>query len=261
MGYSITKYGFRYLDPVTGRWPSRDPIGEKGGLNLYGFVGNDGVTWWDFLGLSHRIIDNPEGNRTGALDDTGETFSPNTNLLRELEELVKKLGEIKDDLGRECFHVLLDKRPKTAKGLILAAEATKEGDHLLIAAHGNDPSKNPDSLRDNPDKDHYRQNGTQYVTGLGGDVRTGLLTETAKGQVFVAGCYHNPNRDSHCYSNDQAKALNDWIRELVTSIRKLIETDPDCCPKKQQVRIVAGPELAGGGAVINNLHDLENKKK
>lgn len=31
-------------------WPSRDPIGENGGFNLYGFVGNDGVNWWDILG-------------------------------------------------------------------------------------------------------------------------------------------------------------------------------------------------------------------
>ena len=32
-------------------WPSRDPIGERGGKNLYGFVGNDGVRRWDRLGL------------------------------------------------------------------------------------------------------------------------------------------------------------------------------------------------------------------
>ena len=32
-------------------WPSRDPIGEQGGLNVYGFVGNDGVNSWDYLGL------------------------------------------------------------------------------------------------------------------------------------------------------------------------------------------------------------------
>ena len=36
---------------MTGRWPSRDPIGEIGGLNLYGFVGNDGVNQVDPLGL------------------------------------------------------------------------------------------------------------------------------------------------------------------------------------------------------------------
>ena len=43
-------YGYRYYDPATGRWPSRDPIEEKGGLNLYGFVGNDGVGSVDYLG-------------------------------------------------------------------------------------------------------------------------------------------------------------------------------------------------------------------
>jgi RHS repeat-associated protein len=48
-------YGYRYYDPQTGRWPSRDPIEEKGGLTLYGFVGNDGVNAWDLLGL--LIID------------------------------------------------------------------------------------------------------------------------------------------------------------------------------------------------------------
>jgi hypothetical protein len=38
-------------DPLTGRWPSRDPIEEAGGVNLYGFVGNDGVDWVDLCGL------------------------------------------------------------------------------------------------------------------------------------------------------------------------------------------------------------------
>jgi hypothetical protein len=47
----VTFYGYRYYDPVTGRWPSRDPIGERGGLNLYAFVGNDGANYWDYCGL------------------------------------------------------------------------------------------------------------------------------------------------------------------------------------------------------------------
>jgi hypothetical protein len=49
-------YGFRYYDPETGRWPSRDPIQEQGGLNLYGFVGNDPVNRWDVLGLSSGSV-------------------------------------------------------------------------------------------------------------------------------------------------------------------------------------------------------------
>jgi len=64
----VAYYGYRYYDPNTGRWPSRDPIEEEGGINLYGFVGNDGVSAWDFLGnqcltiLDGKIIpcdDNP----------------------------------------------------------------------------------------------------------------------------------------------------------------------------------------------------------
>jgi len=32
-------------------WPSRDPIEEEGGVNLYGFVGNDGINRLDLIGL------------------------------------------------------------------------------------------------------------------------------------------------------------------------------------------------------------------
>ncbi len=45
-------YGFRYYSAETGRWLSRDPIGERGGVNLYGFVGNDGVNKVDVLGMA-----------------------------------------------------------------------------------------------------------------------------------------------------------------------------------------------------------------
>jgi len=33
-------YGYSYYDPLAGRWPSRDPIREEGGLNLFAFVRN-----------------------------------------------------------------------------------------------------------------------------------------------------------------------------------------------------------------------------
>lgn len=49
-------YGYRWYEPVTGRWPSRDPIEEIGGLNLFGFVGNNGIDHIDWLGL----VDRPE---------------------------------------------------------------------------------------------------------------------------------------------------------------------------------------------------------
>jgi RHS repeat-associated protein len=45
-------YGYRYYDPTTGRWPSRDPIRERGGSNMYGFLKNDGTNKTDYLGKS-----------------------------------------------------------------------------------------------------------------------------------------------------------------------------------------------------------------
>lgn len=45
-------YGYRYYDPVTGRWPSRDPIEEQGGANLYAFTENGGIGVWDYVGLT-----------------------------------------------------------------------------------------------------------------------------------------------------------------------------------------------------------------
>ena len=50
-------YGYRYFDPVTGRWPSRDPIGERGGKNLYGFVFNSPLGFIDLLGSAPLQID------------------------------------------------------------------------------------------------------------------------------------------------------------------------------------------------------------
>ncbi len=48
-------YGFRDYDAATGRWPSRDPIGEEGGENLYGFVYNVPIGWIDLFGLKAQV--------------------------------------------------------------------------------------------------------------------------------------------------------------------------------------------------------------
>ena len=43
-------YNYRYYDSKFGRWLSRDPIEEKGGINLYSFLTNNPVNQWDHLG-------------------------------------------------------------------------------------------------------------------------------------------------------------------------------------------------------------------
>lgn len=54
-GTGLLYYGYRWYDPATGRWPSRDPIEEAGGMNFFAFVGNSGINRSDFLGLKCTI--------------------------------------------------------------------------------------------------------------------------------------------------------------------------------------------------------------
>jgi len=64
-------YNFRYYSPKLARWLSRDPIEEKGGVNLYVFVGNDGVGTWDLLGkYFYRSQYNPPYRPTENIDGT-----------------------------------------------------------------------------------------------------------------------------------------------------------------------------------------------
>ena len=56
-GEVVAYYGYRYYTPETGRWASRDPIGERGGVNLYGIVRNDSVHDVDVRGLGSWKID------------------------------------------------------------------------------------------------------------------------------------------------------------------------------------------------------------
>jgi RHS repeat-associated protein len=45
-------YLYRFYDPNLQRWLSRDPIGEAGGINLYRFCHNAGLTYVDPFGLA-----------------------------------------------------------------------------------------------------------------------------------------------------------------------------------------------------------------
>lgn len=59
-------YGYRYYLPWLGRWLSRDPIGEIGGINLYTFVANAILNRVDYLGRQPLDVDtrlNPNGSQ------------------------------------------------------------------------------------------------------------------------------------------------------------------------------------------------------
>lgn len=46
---------YRAYNPALGIWLSRDPIAENGGINLYAYVGNNPVNFWDPFGLAESF--------------------------------------------------------------------------------------------------------------------------------------------------------------------------------------------------------------
>ncbi len=54
-GFTQNKFKYagilRFYNPSVGKWMSRDPLGEAGGINLYGFVGNNPANFNDPFGL------------------------------------------------------------------------------------------------------------------------------------------------------------------------------------------------------------------
>jgi RHS repeat-associated protein len=71
----LVYYGYRYYNPSTGRWLSRDPAEEdEGGPNLYGFVGNNPINYWDEFGLEWTVS-RFGAPRAVASCDCGDTVS------------------------------------------------------------------------------------------------------------------------------------------------------------------------------------------
>jgi RHS repeat-associated protein len=102
----LVDYTFRPYDPFVGRFISRDPIGERGGLNLYGFFGNDSVNKTDYLGFTDvkgwnkKVLSNAEGHTYGCAEWKchAEGFSGVANrssYVRHFE--IKSLGAINMD--------------------------------------------------------------------------------------------------------------------------------------------------------------------
>jgi RHS repeat-associated protein len=58
-GLSLALY--RAYDADLGRWVNRDPVGEYGGLNLYGYVRNNPLNWVDPFGLAAIYTDQTNG--------------------------------------------------------------------------------------------------------------------------------------------------------------------------------------------------------
>ena len=129
----VTHYGYRYYDPNTGRWPSRDPIEERGGKNLYGFVGNDGVLRIDYLGMwkhSHRC----DKDQLSILKIAEDEMKRRLNLWSYFLKT-----NLDDEYITSHFPWLLDNKAINYNNLITFNDhTTKKVDALLFAIDNNE---------------------------------------------------------------------------------------------------------------------------
>lgn len=78
-------YGFRYYLPELGKWGSRDPMGEEGGINIIGFPKNNAVNLIDILGLFRH----PRGGRSKPTITCQREFKNWSEKLESLSELIE----------------------------------------------------------------------------------------------------------------------------------------------------------------------------
>jgi len=91
-------------DPSTGRWISRDPIKESGGLNLYAYTQNSPLTFSDAAGLDRGVYVNilhnwlevdmwdGKGHIVGRAALDFSPANPNYQLLTHQQEVTEGIG-------------------------------------------------------------------------------------------------------------------------------------------------------------------------
>ena len=154
-----------FYDPTIGRFASRDPIEEEGGLNLYGFVGNNPIDQIDFLGLDCRKTATFEF----AQDNQG-VFEPSDKVnVSSLDEInlgifVKKYDENGDCCKGECI-----------KEIIISAHGSGAGTLSLGGYYFDVRSTHYATLPDDKLTTPTRESKAQYLKA-----RSALLALDAK---------------------------------------------------------------------------------
>lgn len=82
-------HAMRWYSPSTGRWFSRNPIGERGGANVYGFVRNTPVAAIDPLGLAESTCEKC-GVKNLNLTIVGVAFTENSYLIHLVGQVTYK---------------------------------------------------------------------------------------------------------------------------------------------------------------------------
>ena len=127
-------YGYRYYDPSTGRWLSRDPMEEEGGVALYVIATNAVVNFIDALGREVADVEQehhpiPYNNKTWNHSDHELIKCAAMNL-----ETDQKLAVLQGHIGKHSptYHAEVRARLDAA----WAALSVKNETNAVIAVNG-----------------------------------------------------------------------------------------------------------------------------
>jgi RHS repeat-associated protein len=97
-------YGYRFYVPQLGTWPSRDPIGERGGWNLYRIIANEPTNGIDLLGLDPKDPNNrhrpppknplPKSKLPGQTPNPGQLPGPEKGYPNKEDDQYDDFGEM-----------------------------------------------------------------------------------------------------------------------------------------------------------------------
>jgi RHS repeat-associated protein len=113
----LVYYGYRYYNPATGRWLSRDPIEERGGANLVAMIGNDPIRRFDVLGAVAGVDDLVIGGAVAGALAIGYATSP------QGQKDIKNAGQAIADAARGLGDNVISAAKTLAE---LIAEGTAE---------------------------------------------------------------------------------------------------------------------------------------
>lgn len=199
-------YGMRSYKPEWGVWLGRDPLGEMGGVNLYGFVSNNPLNGIDYLG-GEFLGYNSWGEYWGEVGDNLGNFGEGIYLGgKEAIEGIRDLPEVAKFLASPEFREMIDK---------------------LI----NDPQFRKDMLQHLGEEfcDYFRNLGDpEFFFKEGGKVAFGVIT--GAGMMKVIGAFKkvkNARRAMKIAKELDKSPLNEVTDVPVRSItRHVNELDP-----------------------------------
>ena len=105
----LVYYGFRYYNSDTGKWLSRDPLGEIAGVNLTLFVYNEPLNYVDLYGLIAANPDMPV-KKPPSYERPGRPVRPGTPVKTFPQRTLPRvpIGPIVKPILRKCAGIFCD---------------------------------------------------------------------------------------------------------------------------------------------------------